>query len=146
MIFELIIESLFNFLVNIFQGLFESCMNKSEECTFQWMFPTFAMFALGLYILLIGFICSMLDTQRITNRRLVTPLLIFFAGVFLTAGLADYGSLNLLNSHSSRSMIIAVILAYIALPLSAYVAGRYSIMIEDVNVKSNKKLSDHHQQ
>ena len=45
----------------------------------------------------------------------------------MTAALVDYASSHLLNSHSSRSMIAAVVFAYTALSLSAFVAGRYSV-------------------
>ena len=81
---------------------------------------------MGIIFLLIGGLLSALDVPKATNRRFLTPLLIFVAAVLMTAGLVDYASWYLLNSHSSRSMITAVVFAYMALSLSSFVAGRYS--------------------
>jgi amino acid permease len=76
--------------------------------------------------LLIGGLFSILDVPKATDRRFITPMLIYVACVLMFAGLVDYASKRLLNSHSSRSMIAAVVFAFTALPLSAFVAGRYS--------------------
>ncbi len=81
---------------------------------------------MGVSFLLAGGIFSALDIPKASDRRFITPLLIFVGCVLMTAALVDYASKKLLNSHSSRSMIAAVVFAYTALPLSAFVAGRYS--------------------
>lgn len=83
---------------------------------------------MGLLFLLIGGIFSALDIPKATDRRFITPLLIFVGCVLTTAALMDYASWGLLNSHSSRAMVAAVVFAYAALPLSAFVAGRYSAL------------------
>ena len=54
-------------------------------------------------------------------------MLIFVACAFMTAALFEYGSWAHLNSHSSRTMIAAIVFAYAVLPISAFIAGRYSI-------------------
>ena len=69
---------------------------------------------------------SALDVPKASDRRFITPLLMYVGCVLMTAGLVDYASLRLINSHSSRAMIAAVVFAYTALPLSAFVAGRHS--------------------
>lgn len=94
-----------------------------------------------MLLLLIGGICSALDIPKATDRRFITPLLIFVACVLMTAGLVDYASLQLLNSHSSRSMIAAVVFAYTALPLSAFVAGRYSALEQHALVNNGVHLT-----
>jgi hypothetical protein len=81
---------------------------------------------LGVLFLLSGGIFSVLDVPKASDRRFITPMLIFVGCVLMTAGLVDYASIDLLNSHSSRSMIAAVVFAYTALPIAAFVAGRYS--------------------
>ena len=75
-----------------------------------------------------GGIFAALGMPRATDRRFVTPLLIFTACVLMTAALVDYAAYQLLNSHSSRTMIAAVVFAYAALPLAAFVAGRQSAL------------------
>ncbi len=67
--------------------------------------------------------------------------MIFIASVLTTAALVDYASRDLLNSHSSRSMIAAVVFAYTALPLSAFVAGRYSTLERAALVNTGIHLS-----
>jgi hypothetical protein len=44
----------------------------------------------------------------------------------MTAGVFEYASWMHVNSHSSRTMIAAIVFAYSALPISAFIAGRYS--------------------
>jgi hypothetical protein len=55
----------------------------------------------------------------------------------MTAGLVDYASLQVINSHSSRLMVAAVVFAYTALPLSAFVAGRYSALERSVLINND---------
>ncbi|CAF0823700.1 unnamed protein product [Adineta ricciae] len=109
----------------MWNGLFHEC-RSSGVCNFEFLPATFIICVIGLVFLLIGSILSILDVPKATDRRFVTPLFIYVACVLMTAGLVDYASRRLLNSHSSRSMIAAVVFAYTALPLSAFVAGRYS--------------------
>lgn len=87
---------------------------------------TFVLCVLGVFFLLIGGVFSILGVPKATDRRFITPMLLYVACVLMTAGLVDYASRRYLNSHSSRSMIAAVVFAYTALPLAAFVAGRYS--------------------
>ena len=89
---------------------------------------TFVIGVVGLLFLLVGGIFAALGIPKATDRRFVTPLLIFVASVLTTAALVDYASWDLLNSHSSRAMIAAVVFSYTALPLAAFVAGRYSAL------------------
>ncbi len=74
----------------------------------------------------VGGIFMCWDIFQITDRRFAIPLLFFIACVLLTAGLFDYGSWARLNSHSSRTMIATIVFAYTTLPISAFIAGRYS--------------------
>jgi hypothetical protein len=79
-----------------------------------------------MIFLLVGGIFLCWDMFDISDRRFVIPMLIFVACVLMTAGLFEYGSWARLNSHSSRTMIAAIVFAYTALPMSAFIAGRYS--------------------
>ena len=96
---------------------------------------------MGVLFLLIGGIFSAFDVPKATDRRFVTPLLIFVASVLMTAALVDYASLKLINLHSSRAMIAAIVFAYTALPLSAFVAGRYSALERNALVNSGIHLT-----
>jgi hypothetical protein len=100
---------------------------------------------LGVLFLLAGGIFSALDIPKASDRRFITPLLLFVGCVLMTAGLVDYASANLLNYHSSRAMIAAIVFAYTALPISAFVAGRYSALERSVlinnEVHSTQKYS-----
>ena len=58
---------------------------------------------------------------------------LFVSCVFSTAGLFDYASYSLLNSHSSRAMITSLVFALASLPISAFVAGRYSAYDRYIN-------------
>jgi hypothetical protein len=91
---------------------------------------------LGLLFLLAGGIFSALDIPKASDRRFITPLLMFVGCVLLTAGLVDYAAYELLNYHSSRAMIAAVVFAYTALPISAFVAGRYSALERGVLINN----------
>jgi low temperature requirement protein LtrA len=98
---------------------------------------------LGLLFLLIGGILSAFDVPKASDRRFVTPLIIYVACVLMTAGLVDYAALQLINSHSSRAMITAVVFAYTALSLSGFVAGRHSTFERTALVNSGVHLTTH---
>jgi hypothetical protein len=91
---------------------------------------------LGILFLLAGGIFSVLDIPKATDRRFITPLLIFVGCVLMTAGLVDYASLDYLNYHSSRAMVAAIVFAYSALPIAAFVAGRYSALERSVLINN----------
>jgi len=91
---------------------------------------------LGLVLLLIGGVFSVFDFPRPSNCRFITPLLIFVACVLLTAGLFDYAASALLNYHSSRAFIAALVFAYSALPIAAFVAGRFSALERSVLINN----------
>jgi len=91
---------------------------------------------LGVLVLLAVGIFSALDIPTASDRRFVTPLLLFVGCVLMTAGLVDYASLSFLNYHSSRAMIAAIVFAYTALPISAFVAGRYSALERSVLINN----------
>ena len=107
----------------------------------QFLSGTFFISLLGIIFLFIGGIFSALDIPKATNRRFLTPLLMFVASVLMTAGLVDYASWYLLNSHSSRSMITAVVFAYSALSLSSFVAGRYSTIERGIPLNDDIHLN-----
>lgn len=86
----------------------------------------FILCLLGLICLLVGGIFSLLEMFKTSDRRFIIPMLYFVCCVLMTAGLFDYGSIGRLNSHSSRAMISAIVFVYCALPISAFIAGRYS--------------------
>jgi hypothetical protein len=90
----------------------------------------------GVIFLLVGGILSALDIPVASDRRFVTPLLLFVGCVLMTAGLVDYASTSLFNYHSSRAMIAAIVFAYTALPISAFVAGRYSALERSVLINN----------
>lgn len=96
------------------------------SCSLRFWTTTFIICLLGLVFLLASGIFICWDLFQISDRRFAIPLLIFVACVLLTAGVFDYGSWLPLNSHSSRTMIAAMVFAYSALPISAFIAGRYS--------------------
>ncbi len=87
---------------------------------------TFVICLLGLVFLFVGGIFICWDIFQISDRRFVIPLLFFVACVLLTCGVFDYGSMGYLNSHSSRTMIACIVFVYSVLPISAFIAGRYS--------------------
>lgn len=91
--------------------------------------------------MLLGGIFAAFDLPKATDRRFVTPLLLFIASVLLTASLVDYASLLSLNSHSSRVMIASVVFSYAALPLAAFVAGRYSALERNALVNNGIHLT-----
>jgi len=105
-------------------GLFYQC--TTFGCSYHFWAPTFIMCLLGVIFL---FVCGMFicwDIFQISDRRFFIPLCCFVACVLLTAGLFDYGSMAYLNSHSSRTMIACICFTYAVLPMSAFIAGRYS--------------------
>ena len=79
-----------------------------------------------LIFLLIDEIFMCWNSFKISDRRFFIPFLVFVACVLLTAGVFDYGSWARWNSHSSRTMIATIVFAYTTLPISAFIAGRYS--------------------
>ncbi len=91
---------------------------------------------MGILFLLAGGIFSALDIPKASDRRFITPLLIFVGCVLMTAGLVDYAASQLLNYHSSRAMIAAVVFAFTALPISAFVAGRHSALERSVLINN----------
>lgn len=91
---------------------------------------------MGILFLLAGGIFSILDIPKASDRRFITPLLLFVACVLITAGLVDYAASALLNYHSSRTMIAALVFAFAALPISAFVAGRYSALERTVLINN----------
>jgi len=130
--------------VEVWNGLFQLCKTNTP-CFARFLPTTFIVCLLGVLFLLAGGVFSVLDIPKASDRRFVTPLLIFVGCVLMTAGLVDYAVLNFLNYHSSRAMIAAVVFAYTALPISAFVAGRYSALERSVlinnDVHSTQKYS-----
>lgn len=107
-------------------GLFYQCTAGVDGCLTRFWATTFLLCLLGLIFLLVGGIFIVWDIFQITDRRFVIPFLFFISSVLLTAGIFDYGSWAPLNYHSSRLMISAVVFAYSGLPITAFIAGRYS--------------------
>ncbi|CAF0786755.1 unnamed protein product [Rotaria sordida] len=115
-------------------GLFYMCTSRANvACMRRFWTTTFVLCLLGLMCLLVGGIFSIWEMFKTSDRRFAIPMLHFVACVLMTAGLFDYGSMARLNSHSSRSMISAIVFAYAALPISAFIAGRYSAYDRYVN-------------
>ncbi|CAF2317735.1 unnamed protein product [Rotaria sp. Silwood2] len=108
-------------------GLFQACRTDAS-CIAQSSTSTFIVCFLGVSFLLTGGIFSVLDIPKANEHRFITPLLIFIGCILMTAGLVYYASLNFLNYHSSRTMIAAIVFAYTALPISAFVTGRTSAL------------------
>ena len=106
-------------------------------CESNFLPITFILCLLGLLFLLAGGIFSILDVPKASDRRFITPLLIFVGCVLLTSGLFDYASMRHLNYHSSRAMIAALVFAYTALPIAAFVAGRYSALERSVLINND---------
>ncbi|CAF3935794.1 unnamed protein product, partial [Adineta steineri] len=111
----------------MWNGLFKEC-RTNMFCIARFQATTFIVCLMGLLFLLAGGIFSVLDIPKASDRRFITPLLMFVGCVLMTAGLVDYASMNFLNYHSSRAMIAAIVFAYTALPIAAFVAGRYSAL------------------
>ncbi|CAF1135618.1 unnamed protein product [Adineta ricciae] len=119
----------------IWNGLFNRC-ESNMPCVADFWSITFVICLLGLLFLLAGGIFSVLDIPKASDRRFITPLLLFVACVLMTAGLVDYASKNFLNYHSSRTMIASIVFAYTALPIAAFVAGRYSALERSVLINN----------
>ena len=121
------IRSIKHFFSLCFKGLFYTYSNGGIfESKLNFWATTFILCLLGLIFLFVAGIFLVWDIFRISDRRFVIPLLIFIACVLMTAGVFDYGSMYRLNSHSSRTMIAAIVFAYTTLPITAFIAGRYS--------------------
>jgi len=115
-------------------GLFSMCTSRANvRCITRFWTTTFILCLLGVIFLLAGGIFSFWEMFQTSDRRFVIPMLYFVACVLMTAGLFDYGSWARLNSHSSRAMISAIVFGYVALPISAFIAGRYSAYDRYIN-------------
>jgi len=115
-------------------GLFHMCTSRvNVGCMTQFWTTTFILCLLGVIFLLVGGIFSFWEMFQTSDRRFVIPMLYFVGCVLMTAGLFDYGSMARMNSHSSRAMISAIVFGYCALPISAFIAGRYSAYDRYVN-------------
>lgn len=127
-------SSTFAFVFFRWKGLFSNCSRfDTTQCDRYFRATTFFLCLFGLIVLLISGICSILEMIRTSDRRFFIPMLFFVSCVLMTAGLFDYGSFSRLNSHSSRAMITSVVFGYAALPISAFVAGRYSAYDRYIN-------------
>lgn len=112
----------------------------NTPCARNFMAQTFFICFSGIVALLAGGIFSAFDVPKISDHRFINTICIFVGCVLMTAGLVDYGATNFLNSHSSRAMIAAVVFAYAALPISAFIAGQYSAL--ERRILSNNELND----
>jgi len=119
-------------------GLFYFCNSGTVApgCVFRhWpsTMSTFILCLIGLVFLLCGSIaCGVMGFMNYPRQRhFIAPFAIFMACIFITAGVMDYASVSYLNSHSSRLMIATMVFSYCALPIAAFVAGRYSILIRN---------------
>ncbi|UJR07593.1 hypothetical protein I4U23_011881 [Adineta vaga] len=110
------------------RGLFYYCMSRdNNECRFSFVPSVFILCLIGLMFLLAGGIFLCWDMFKISDRRFIIPVFFFIACVLMTAGVFEYGTWERLNSHSSRTMIAAIVFVYSALPIAAFIAGRYSV-------------------
>jgi len=108
-------------------GLFTMCTTRvNVPCVTRFWTTTFVLCLLGVICLLVGGIFSFWEMFQTSDRRFVIPMIYFVACVLMVAGLFDYASWARINSHSSRAMISAIVFGYVALPISAFIAGRYS--------------------
>jgi len=115
-------------------GLFSMCTSRANVgCVTRFWTTTFILCLLGVLFLLVGAIFSFWEMFQTSDRRFLIPMLYFVGCVLMTAGLFDYGSWARLNSHSSRSMISGIVFGYVALPISAFIAGRYSAYDRYIN-------------
>lgn len=102
-------------------------------CDGQFWRTTFFLCLFGLILFLLSGIFSIFEMIRTSDRRFFIPMLLFLSCVLMTAGLFDYASFSRLNSHSSRAIITSIVFIYAALPISAFVAGRYSAYDRYIN-------------
>ncbi|CAF0850167.1 unnamed protein product [Adineta ricciae] len=114
-------------------GLFYRCMSGENQCVTMFWRTTFILCLLGMIFMFVGGIFSVWEMFQTSDRRFFIPMLYFVAVVMMTAGLFDYGSYQRMNYHSSRCMVAAVVFGYAALPMSAFIAGRYSAYDRYVN-------------
>ncbi|CAF1155137.1 unnamed protein product [Rotaria sp. Silwood1] len=124
-------------------GLLYKCSTyENIPCVFDLIETTFILCLVGLIFLFIGGIFLCWDILKISGRRYIIPMLFFIACVLMTAGIFEYGSSSLLNSHSSRIMISAIVFSYTALPIAAFISGRYSTFdhfVTNVHVSHGQK-------
>jgi cytochrome c biogenesis factor len=106
---------------------------ENVGCVTRFWTTTFILCLIGLICMFIGGIFSFWEMFKTSDRRFVIPICYFVACVLMTAALFDYGSWARINSHSSRSMLAAIVFGYVALPISAFIAGRYSAYDRYVN-------------
>lgn len=106
---------------------------ENVACVGRFWTTTFILCLLGLICMLVGGIFSIWEMFQTSDRRFVIPMFYFVGCVMMTAGLFDYGSWSLINSHSSRAMLAAIVFGYVALPISAFIAGRYSAYDRYIN-------------
>ena len=99
----------------------------------QFWTTTFVLCLLGVIFMLVGGILSIWEMFQTSDRRFVIPMLYFVACVLMTAALFDYASWARINSHSSRAMLCSIVFGYVALPISAFIAGRYSAYDRFIN-------------
>jgi hypothetical protein len=115
-------------------GLFYMCTSRvNVPCLTRFWTTTFILCLLGVIFLFVGGIFSFWEMFQTSDRRFVIPMLYFVGCVLMTAGLFDYGSMARMNSHSSRAMISAIVFGYVCLPISAFIAGRYSAYDRYIN-------------
>jgi hypothetical protein len=114
-------------VIILFSGLFYFCSTTGTvQCLSRFVGTTFILCLIGLLFLFLGGIFLCWDIFQISDRRFIIPIFFFIACVLMTAGVFEYASWMHVNSHSSRTMIAAIVFAYSALPISAFIAGRYS--------------------
>jgi hypothetical protein len=106
-------------------------------CVNHFWTTTFIISLFGLIFLLVGGILSALDLPKAADRRFITPVLLLISCVLITAGLFEYASFRVLNYHSSRAMIASLVFAYTAMPIAAFVAGRYSALERAVLINND---------
>ncbi|CAF3431637.1 unnamed protein product [Rotaria sp. Silwood2] len=108
-------------------GLLYSCSTlENPLCVFNFVGTVFVLCLSGLIFLLVSGIVLCWNIFKISDKIFTIPMLLLIACVLMTAGIFEYGSQTILNSHSSRTMIAAIVFVYSALPISAFIAGRYS--------------------
>ena len=83
--------------------------------------------------MLVGGIFCIWEIFQTSDRRFVISMFYFVGCVMMTAALFDYASWARIHSHSSRAMLAAIVFGYVALPISAFIAGRYSAYDRYIN-------------
>ena len=112
---------------------------ENVPCVTRFVTSTFIICLLGLIFMLVGGIFSIWEMFQTSDRRFLMPFFFFVACVLMTAGLFDYGSMALLNYHSTRLMISSIVFCYVALPIAAFISGRYSAYDRFINNANGQK-------